>query len=203
MVDKKYLRPEIKKRLREIPEAVFKTQCEQLSLKLKGVLDSFKLNPSKIVIGAFAPMKKEANFLPHLESYQDSLAFPSFIEGGENEMEFLKSTYADLIESKDFGLTIKGPLKDCSKVNPDLVIVPGLAFDSFGARLGRGGGYYDRYLKDHQGLKVGVALKEQILEKIPTEAHDIKVDVIVSDEEVIIINQNAVDKWQKNITRTI
>jgi 5-formyltetrahydrofolate cyclo-ligase len=65
----------------------------------------------------------------------------------------------------------------------DVVIVPGLAFDTHGNRLGRGGGFYDRFLArvGKSALKIGVAFDDQIIERVPTEPGDITVDVIVTD----------------------
>ncbi len=62
----------------------------------------------------------------------------------------------------------------------DLVLVPGVAFAACGSRLGRGKGYYDRILKTVSGLKLGVAFDEQIVNAIPSEEHDVRVDGIVT-----------------------
>ena len=63
----------------------------------------------------------------------------------------------------------------------DLIIVPGLAFTSEGYRLGRGSGYYDRFLSGIPGttFKVGVCFDFQFLAAIPHEPHDVKMDVVV------------------------
>ncbi len=61
----------------------------------------------------------------------------------------------------------------------DVIIVPGVAFDKQGYRLGYGKGYYDRFLKDHaNSFKIGLAYPFQVLDHIPHESHDIKVDFI-------------------------
>lgn len=60
----------------------------------------------------------------------------------------------------------------------DLIIVPGLAFGRDLYRLGRGGGYYDRLLNDAAAFKLGLALKEQITERVPREPWDAKMDAI-------------------------
>jgi 5-formyltetrahydrofolate cyclo-ligase len=62
----------------------------------------------------------------------------------------------------------------------DLVLVPGMAFDSSGNRLGRGQGFYDRLLAETSGVKCGVGYDFQLLEKIPAEPHDAKVDFILT-----------------------
>jgi len=66
-----------------------------------------------------------------------------------------------------------------------LAIVPGLAFDVNGARLGRGKGYYDRLLghPDFQGIKIGLCWPWQILDSLPNEPHDITMDRVISDKK--------------------
>lgn len=66
---------------------------------------------------------------------------------------------------------------------PDWLLVPGVGFDLSGARLGRGKGFYDRYLeKKPEVLKIGLAWTEQIVEKIPVEEHDSHMDFIITEE---------------------
>ena len=69
----------------------------------------------------------------------------------------------------------------------DLVIVPGVAFDMRGFRLGRGGGYYDRYLArfPRSTATIGVCFDIQFVEKVPTEPTDITVHAIVSDRRAV------------------
>ncbi len=64
-------------------------------------------------------------------------------------------------------------------------LIPGLGFDRRLRRLGRGGGYYDRFLEVNQYLKVGVGFSDQLVDELPTEGHDVGLDVIVTDREVI------------------
>lgn len=71
---------------------------------------------------------------------------------------------------------------------PDLVLVPGLAFDRLGHRLGHGGGYYDRFLAGVSGVKVALAYSWQIRGDIPYERHDICMDAIVTEREVISVH---------------
>lgn len=69
----------------------------------------------------------------------------------------------------------------------DLIIIPGAAFDIYGNRLGYGAGFYDMLLSKMEKKIpiVAPAYEEQIVEKIPAEPHDIKVDKIVTDKKVI------------------
>lgn len=72
-------------------------------------------------------------------------------------------------------------LKEAEPQSMDLIVVPGLAFDPRGHRIGYGKGFYDRLLKGTRGYKVGLAFHEQIVENVPEEAHDVPLDLIITD----------------------
>ncbi len=69
----------------------------------------------------------------------------------------------------------------------DIAIIPGLAFDEKGGRIGTGEGYYDRFIPKlaNTTRKVALALDEQILPQVPMDSHDKHVDIIVTDKRVI------------------
>lgn len=69
----------------------------------------------------------------------------------------------------------------------DVVIIPGIGFDMQGNRLGYGAGYYDRLLSVSREHITSIALsfEEQIVERVPSEPHDIRVDMIVTDSRLI------------------
>lgn len=70
----------------------------------------------------------------------------------------------------------------------DIIVMPGLAFDTEGHRLGYGGGFYDRFLEANpNGWKLALAFEEQIQRKIPSEKQDVRVDGIVTDRRTIWI----------------
>lgn len=70
----------------------------------------------------------------------------------------------------------------------DLILVPGLAFDPSGARLGRGKGYYDRLLAARRGdcVAVGVTVTSHIVEEVPSDAHDRRVDHLATEDGVVV-----------------
>lgn len=69
-----------------------------------------------------------------------------------------------------------------------LCIVPALAFDRRGFRLGYGGGYYDKFLKGFDGVSLGVTYDALIADKLPTGVYDVPVDVIITERRSIIPN---------------
>lgn len=75
---------------------------------------------------------------------------------------------------------------------PEVIIVPGLAFDRNGGRLGYGGGYYDRFAEQMQGsaagndrpLWLGASFEEQLIDEVPLERHDLVMDGLITEHEV-------------------
>ncbi|GMW01326.1 MAG: 5-formyltetrahydrofolate cyclo-ligase [Candidatus Hydrogenedentota bacterium] len=63
----------------------------------------------------------------------------------------------------------------------DLVLVPGIAFDRHGNRVGYGGGYFDRFLPRFRGIKIGLAFAAQVVEEVPSETYDMRVDWIITE----------------------
>lgn len=77
------------------------------------------------------------------------------------------------------------PLNDAEIVLPDLILVPLLAFDKTGGRLGFGGGYYDRTLQGLKAQRVGVGFDEQEVDQVPMDLFDQRLDWIVTPTQVI------------------
>jgi 5,10-methenyltetrahydrofolate synthetase len=95
---------------------------------------------------------------------------------------------------RDIGAGLQGipePLSHCEAVAPaaiDWVLVPGVAFDRAGRRLGYGGGYYDRLLPSlpRHAPRIAGAFRVQLVNRVPAGPHDIAVDAIVTEAEVIL-----------------
>ncbi|MBK9738235.1 MAG: 5-formyltetrahydrofolate cyclo-ligase [Actinobacteria bacterium] len=80
---------------------------------------------------------------------------------------------------------------DLAQVQPDVILLPGLAVDAAGNRLGQGGGFYDRALaplpqhSDGGPLRVALLFDEEVLERVPTDEHDCTVDVVITPDRVV------------------
>ena len=94
--------------------------------------------------------------------------------------------FDNLIPSGKFGILEPIEIMKIAYKNIDLVLVPGIAFDREGHRIGYGFGYYDKFLtKVPKAVKIGLCFDFQVVDKIPREEHDVPVDFIVTEERVI------------------
>ncbi|MER3446916.1 MAG: 5-formyltetrahydrofolate cyclo-ligase [Candidatus Dadabacteria bacterium] len=102
-------------------------------------------------------------------------------------LEFRKVDDLNELEPGSFG--IPEPSRNSARASImgiDLIIIPGLAFDRFGGRLGYGGGYYDRALfKTDKKRRIGLAYNFQVLDSIPMETGDEKVGLVITESSVI------------------
>lgn len=132
---------------------------------------------NSVNIMLFYPMPDEVNLLSLLNDKSKNFYLPR-IKG--KELECCPYCEGDeLCESKFH--TQEPTCKACNKTNLDLVIVPALTCDKNGYRLGYGGGFYDRFLEDFEGIKICCIPKKLINDNFYPEKHDIKMDLIITD----------------------
>ena len=82
----------------------------------------------------------------------------------------------------------RSPTVDPASV--DLVVVPGLAFDRRGGRLGQGGGFYDRTLRGMTAVRLAVAYSPQVLPEVPMAAHDVRMHGVVTERGVVWVEND-------------
>lgn len=134
-------------------------------------------------IGLFAPLKDEVRInWSSLENFNLDMAFPYFV--GTGEMLFKKCHVENLVSHDGFGVEILTPRETDQNVDPELIIVPGLGFGLNGERLGRGKGFYDRYLSGSDALKIGIGAEFQICNNIPCDAHDVYLDGLITQKGI-------------------
>jgi len=121
-----------------------------------------------------------------------TLTLPS-VEGEAGQMVFRRWDRDQPLVHDAIGLNAPPP--DCEALEPDLVIVPLLAFDRAGRRLGQGGGYYDRALAAlrarREVLVLGLAYSGQDVADLPHEPHDQALDAILTEKEYIAVNDTS------------
>jgi 5-formyltetrahydrofolate cyclo-ligase len=183
---KAILRKEMKKVLSTLSEKALMEKSENvynhLVDTLNGLINIPHSDTSKsMTIGAYAPMKGEVNWLELERDYQ--IAYPCL---EKDLMIFKEAKYSELTICHDFGVPLRLPQENASIVTPKVLLIPGLAFSKEGHRLGRGKGFYDRYLEKYKGLKVGICFSEQLKSIVPCEEHDVMMDITITDKNVFI-----------------
>lgn len=176
----------IRKKLREALLSLTWREVERRSKNVEKKIQNLSCYINAKCIMVYYPLKGEVNLLGMVRKALEEkrVCFP-FIKEEELIPYQIQDLENDLVRGI-FG--IKQPLpQKARQVNErdlEMVIVPGLAFDRNRYRLGRGGGYYDRFLRklDKKTKKVGVAFDFQILENLPHHSsQDAKLDIIVTD----------------------
>jgi 5-formyltetrahydrofolate cyclo-ligase len=173
---KSELRLQIRAQLEKISPAVRAVESIGLCDRLKAQMQS----ANKILF--FAPLADELDIWPVLElsmALGCTCALPFFdAEKNTYGARVLNSLATEIVTGK-FG--VREPAAACAEMplnTFDLVLVPGVAFDSRGNRLGRGQGFYDRLLAAASGIKCGVGYDFQLVPEVPAEPHDAKVNFI-------------------------
>ena len=102
----------------------------------------------------------------------------------ENNMEFFVVPNLEKLEKGRFD--IMEPKDSCKKAeNVDCILVPTVGISKSGDRLGYGSGYYDKFLSSTDAIKISLTYSKQIVKFVPSESHDIKIDLIITEDEII------------------
>lgn len=178
---KETLRAEIRKKLRALPP-------EQLERESQSIRDTLSFRPNERV-AFFANLPTEPQLLSLITRYPEThWHLPRVI--GNGLMEFIRIQSVNDLKPGPFGIRepIDGPI--ISRF--DTILCPGVAFAYDGSRLGQGGGFYDRFLAEQRTAKIlGVAFQCQLVDQIPSDHHDIRMDAIISSPEEPVGKQES------------
>lgn len=183
VLSKNALRQQIAERLAALEEPdyqCFNRQIRQLFFRLQPVREA-----RRIMI--YHSIGREVVTLPIIETLirqGKQVALPVCTPKRDLEARAILSL-AEVIDTGKFGLKEPGPeAPSVAVADLDLIVVPGVAFDTAGNRLGHGMGYYDRFLArtGRQSFKLALAYDFQIVPQVPAEPHDIKMDGVLTPE---------------------
>lgn len=107
------------------------------------------------------------------------------VKRNSNYMDAVRLSSLNSLKTGEYGILESVEKEIVEKSYIDIVIVPALCFDLSGYRLGYGKGFYDRYLSDFKGKKIGLCPDEFILNSVFAQPHDIPVDIIVTEKRII------------------
>ena len=139
------------------------------------------------MIGLYHATMHEAPAVGYARFLSDeghTIALPRFAEDGDAAGDMNFATFTDPYGETDLVAGPKGimqPDASAKPIAPDVLFVPLLGFTDHGARLGQGGGHYDRWLGEHPGtLAIGMGWDCQMVDELPTEPHDMPLSAVVT-----------------------
>lgn len=183
METKKAIRDKIKKKRASLP-------LEEQQAKSKKIIDTLASHPlykHAEEIYCYVSFGGEVDTREFVESslkMGKKVAVPKILVN--NLMEFYYINSLKELTEGHYGILEPPPVKKAPG-NCALMVMPGVAFDKRGGRIGYGKGYYDEYLKHHPSLRrIALAFELQCMESLPREAHDIAPELLMTETGIYL-----------------
>jgi 5-formyltetrahydrofolate cyclo-ligase len=177
---KQALRLAVRARLAAMPAA----QRSEASAQARALLAQQALWQQARSVLFFAPMPEELDIWPLLLdalAAGKTVALPCYELTARSYAAYRVRDPVKDVQEGSFGIREPKLSEGASPLTRlDLILVPGVAFDLRGRRLGRGKGFYDRMLATLQGARCGVGFDEQVVEEVPSEPHDARLDCLLT-----------------------
>lgn len=174
--------PTDKKELRSHIKALKKTySSQQLLAQSELILSTLEQHPDFInanTVMLYHSLPDEVNTHAFIKKwrYLKRIILPTVVGDDIVPVELTRETD---FATGDFN--IQEPQNHPYEGGYDLIVVPGVAFDKSGNRIGRGRGYYDRFLRQHLSVKrIGICFDFQLVESVPTEPTDVRMDEVIT-----------------------
>jgi 5-formyltetrahydrofolate cyclo-ligase len=185
---KEQIRKDIAKALNSVTEKQRTEKTKSIEARLFGFANFLEARIALLYIDGENEVRTK-NIVKRAYDFNKIVVLPAF-DPERLKMAILKVDHPD----KDLVPGPRGVAEpDPTRCKPvplqkiDIAIIPGLAFDEKGARIGSGRGYYDRFIPDLPATtrKVALAFEEQIIPQVPTESYDKHVDIIITEKRII------------------
>ena len=180
-MEKKDVRRRIKSEILALSPALQAEQSRQVVEQLRSLIEQSGAR----VVALFAPLADEVQIGDLASQLSCRVALPRVgdMADGTPDMEFFYYDKQSLAAGA-YGIQEPQAGEVCSAADIDVMVVPGVAFTSAGDRLGRGKGYYDRYMarEGFRAQTIGVCYSCQLCDELPVEEHDRRVDRVISAE---------------------
>jgi 5-formyltetrahydrofolate cyclo-ligase len=177
--EKQLLRNQMRRALAELTP----THRAEASAKIRQHLANFPPYREARVVYGVCPMKSEPDWIGGALPADKVICMPR-IDG--RTLRFLK--VGDLSELVAGPYGVLEPPSGPRAPAPDLVLAPGMAFDRQGNRLGRGAGFFDRFLHTNQYQFIGLAFACQLIRRVPAYDHDQRISALITEDGVTICN---------------
>ena len=184
--DKKILRNKVLSIRNSLDKIVKESMDQEIYNKLI-TSDLYKKSNNIFVYLSFGSEIETKNIINKAIEDKKKVYIPKIYKEDKSMKAIRLKSFNDL---KENSMGVLEPIDDSNYINKkdiDLILVPGVVFDFNGNRIGYGGGYYDRYLKDIQEIrnKLVLAYDFQIIDSINPESHDVVFDYIITNTEFI------------------
>lgn len=180
---------QLRQQCRLIRKSLGEEKRAQTSLAICRQIENWDVFQKSGTILSYMPIKSEVDLTPLLSQYpHKSWALPRILPEESHRMVF-HPYHAERLVLHPFGMAEPAPdLPVIPAREIQLALVPGLAFDRSGWRLGYGGGYYDRFLTAFNGISAGIVFQALLLEEVPHTALDVPMQWIFSEQGRIATN---------------
>ena len=180
--------------LKKRNEIVSKASSKSGDLLAGYIVQLVKMFPKAYTVSGYLSIGNEIETLPSLNALADAgykTCLPVVLGRG-CPLGFRAWTDGDLLERGP--LKTRHPIYDAPDIAPDILLVPLLAYDLRGYRLGWGGGFYDRTLGAYQTegrpvIAIGIGYDNQKIDQVPSDAFDMVMDWIVTEKKIIEITK--------------
>jgi 5-formyltetrahydrofolate cyclo-ligase len=185
---KRSVKEQLRRRIAALRRALTQDARTARSNAMCGHLASLEEVERARVVACYMPLRFEAAPTAFMEAALAAgkvVALPR-VDPLTNQLILHRYEAGDALEESAF--MVREPVASAPLVAPqdvDVILVPGLAFDGVGRRLGYGQGYYDRLLGSLRALRIGLAFDFQLLAEVPSFEHDLPVDAVVTDRRVL------------------
>ncbi len=185
MIEKKELRKSIRQMKGTVSLATIKLSAYYVLQRLESI--SAFIESSDILLYSSLPDELDTKQITDYCIRKGKNIYLPRVEG--NDITILKANDSTLAIGAYNILEPIGTDTLCDNSIIDVAVIPGMAFDKKGNRLGRGKGYYDRFLSNFDGIKIGIGYDFQLLDSIPAEQHDKKMDWVVTPSLTIKVTE--------------
>lgn len=176
-MDKAFIRGKMKKELANQAQAEIEEKSMEILKRLTG-MDEFISAKNIFTYVSAGSEVKTSEIITTALGQEKAVYCPAIRDG-----KIVAGVFDGELVAGKFG--IMEPKQTTDRKDFDLIIVPGLAFDESGMRVGRGGGHFDRFLAEASGKKVALTFDFQVVDRIENEPHDVAVDVIITEKRTI------------------
>lgn len=181
------MKKELRKELIKNRTSMSVTDVEELSHKINSYIMEWDSYKSAKAFMSYYSFRKEVltdELLNNGLKEGKTVVLPKSIKEGSQILPCIINSISDLKE-ENYGIMEPPTDNLLEREKLDIVFVPGVGFDKRGFRIGYGAGYYDRFLSDYKGIKVGVCFELQVVEHAHNDSHDIAMDYIITEKGII------------------